>query len=65
MSLIPPQYLNAVISIEVENLDHNKVSQKRSIATGFLIGKQTGEKNEKGPLYQLLGESDYHKQCLL
>lgn len=53
MSLIPPHYLNTVISIEIENLDNLGALQKRSIATGFMVGNPTGESNEEGPLYRL------------
>jgi hypothetical protein len=45
MALIPPHYLNSVVSIEVENKDDKGVLQKVSIATGFLVGKPTGESN--------------------
>lgn len=57
MSLIPPHYLNSVISIEIES---KGMSQKSSIATGFLVGNPTGESNEKGPLYRLFIVTNRH-----
>lgn len=60
MSLIPPHYLNSVVSIEVENEDTKGVLQKTSIATGFLVGKPTGESNEKGVLYKLFIVTNRH-----
>lgn len=60
MSLIPPHYLNSVVSIEVENKDEKGVLQKTSIATGFLVGKPTGESNDKGPLYRLFVVTNKH-----
>lgn len=61
MSLIPPHYLNSVVSIEVENKDEKGEPQKSSIATGFLVGKPTGESNEKGaPLYNLFIVTNKH-----
>lgn len=60
MSLIPPHYLNSVVSIEIENKEINGSMQKISIATGFLIGKQTGESNDKGPLYRLFIVTNRH-----
>lgn len=60
MSLIPPQYLNSVVSIEVENSVGNGVPQKNSIATGFLVGKPTGESSDKGPLYRLYIVTNRH-----
>ena len=44
MSLIPPQYLNAVLSIEIENKQQKGEIKKRSIATGFLVGKEIYKK---------------------
>lgn len=60
MSLIPPHYLNSVVSIEVENKNAKGVLQKTSIATGFLVGKPTGESNEKGALYKLFIVTNRH-----
>jgi len=60
MSLIPPHYLNSVVSIEVENKDDKGALQKVSIATGFLIGKPTGGSNEKGPLYTIFIVTNRH-----
>ena len=48
MALIPPAYLNSVISIGVEKKNEKNEPIFRSIATGFLVGKPIGEKNEKG-----------------
>lgn len=53
MALIPPQYLNSVISIEVDAKDTTGEPVKRSIATGFLIAIPTGKSNEKGTLYNV------------
>lgn len=60
MSLIPPHYLNSVISIEIESLDSKGMPQKSSIATGFLVGNPTGESNDKGPLYRLFIVTNKH-----
>lgn len=60
MSLIPPHYLNSVISIETESLDSKGVSQKNSIATGFLVGNPTGGSNEKVSLYRLFIVTNRH-----
>lgn len=57
MSLIPPHYLNAVVSIAIEN---KETSKKTSIATGFLVGRPTGESSDKGPLYQLFIVTNRH-----
>ena len=48
MALIPPAYLNSVVSIGVEKKNKESKSEFESWATGFLIGKSTGDKNEKG-----------------
>lgn len=47
MALIPPAYLNAVLSIGVEIKNEKNEPVFKSIATGFLIGQPIGEKNEK------------------
>jgi len=60
MALIPAPYLNSVISIEVDNKDNKGLIHKVSIATGFLIGKQTGKTNEKGNLYALFVVTNRH-----
>lgn len=60
MSLIPPSYLNSVVSIEIENIDSKGVAQKSSIATGFLVGRPTGESNEMGVLYRLFIVTNRH-----
>ena len=60
MSLIPPHYLNSVISIEIESLDNKGMLQKSSIATGFLVGNPTGESNDNGPLYRLFIVTNKH-----
>ena len=60
MSLIPPDYLNSVISIEVENKDEQGVLRKVSIATGFLVGKPTGENKGKGFLYKYFIVTNRH-----
>lgn len=60
MSLIPPHYLNSVVSIESESLDNKGMSQKSSIATGFLVGKPTGERNDKGVLYRVFVVTNRH-----
>lgn len=48
MALIPPAYLNSVISIGVSTKNEKDESIFRSLATGFLVGKPIREKNEKG-----------------
>jgi len=48
MALIPPAYLNSVISIGVSIKNEKDESTFKSLATGFLVGKPVGEKNEKG-----------------
>ncbi len=48
MALIPPAYLNSVLSIGVEKKNEKDEPVFRSIATGFLVGKPIGEKNDKG-----------------
>lgn len=60
MALIPPHYLNAVLSIEVENKQTNGEIKKRSIATGFLVGKEVGENNEKEKLFKLFIVTNRH-----
>ena len=60
MSLIPPHYLNSVMSIEVENKDDQGVLQKKSIATGFLVGKPVGESKENGASYRLFIVTNRH-----
>jgi S1-C subfamily serine protease len=44
MALIPPQYLDAVVSIGVKN----SVNEYIWIGTGFLIGTPNGKKNDMG-----------------
>ncbi|MEK7608782.1 MAG: serine protease [Patescibacteria group bacterium] len=48
MALIPPAYLNSVISIGVKARDGEGKPIFKSLATGFLIGKAITEKDEKG-----------------
>jgi len=48
MALIPPAYLNSVVSIGVEKKNDKNEAEFKSLATGFLIGKAVGEKNEQG-----------------
>lgn len=48
MALIPPAYLNSVLSIGLEKKNEKDELIFRSIATGFLVGKPIGEKNDKG-----------------
>lgn len=48
MALIPPAYLNSVLSIGVEQKNEKGEPIFKSIATGFLVGKPIGEKNDKG-----------------
>lgn len=48
MALIPPPYLNSVISIGVNVKNEKDEPVFKSLATGFLVGKSIGEKNEKG-----------------
>lgn len=44
MSLLPKQYLDAVVSIEIPRGDKNY----KSIATGFLVGFSIGQKDQNG-----------------
>ncbi|MEN9558184.1 MAG: hypothetical protein RL141_553 [Candidatus Parcubacteria bacterium] len=60
MALIPPHYLNSIVSIEVEGKNEKGELQKTSIATGFLVGKATGETNDRGPLYRLFMVTNRH-----
>lgn len=60
MALIPPHYLNSVVSIEIEGKNDKGEPQAISIATGFLVGKATGESNDKGPLYRLFLVTNRH-----
>lgn len=60
MSLIPPGYLNSVVSIEVEIRNDNGALQKTSIATGFLVGKPTGESDAVGPLFKIFIVTNRH-----
>ena len=48
MALIPPAYLNSVISIGVNVTNDRDEQVFKSLATGFLVGKPIGEENEKG-----------------
>ena len=48
MALIPPAYLNSVISIGESIKNEKDEPIFKSLATGFLVGKPIGEKNEKG-----------------
>jgi len=48
MALIPPAYLNSVVSIGVEKKNDKDEPEFKSLATGFLVGKAVGEKNEQG-----------------
>lgn len=61
MALIPPEYLKAVVSIEVDSKDNSGKPTKKSIATGFLLGTLRGEKNDKGEdLYNLSMVTNRH-----
>ncbi|HBB49699.1 TPA: hypothetical protein DEQ22_01075 [Candidatus Nomurabacteria bacterium] len=61
MALIPPHYLNSVVSIEVERKNDKGELEKVSIATGFLVGKKTGKANEKGsPLFKVFLVTNRH-----
>ena len=48
MALIPPAYLNSVVSIGVEGKNEKNEPIFKSLATGFLVGKSVGEKNQEG-----------------
>lgn len=48
MALIPPAFLNSVVSIGVETKNDKGEAVFKSLATGFLIGKAVGEKNAEG-----------------
>lgn len=61
MALIPPAYLNSVISIGIERKNEKGEPEFKSLATGFLIGKAVGEKNEKGQQpYRLFAVTNRH-----
>ncbi len=61
MALIPPAYLNSVLSIGVETKNEKGEPIFKSLATGFLVGKPTGEKNDKGePLFRLFVVTNSH-----
>lgn len=60
MALIPQQYLNSVISIEVEGIDNTGSLKKTSIATGFLVGYPTRESSEGQELYRLFIVTNRH-----
>jgi hypothetical protein len=60
MALIPPHYLNSVVSIGIEDTDENGKPIITSIATGFLVGKATGQTNDAGPLYKLFIVTNKH-----
>lgn len=60
MALIPPQFLNSLVSIGVEGKNEKGEPQFSSIATGFLIGKEA-TKNEKGEsLYRVFIVTNRH-----
>jgi len=46
MALIPIQYFDAVVSIEVDSKDSDGKPAKKSVATGFLLGTPMGEKDK-------------------
>jgi len=48
MALIPPAYLNSVISIGAEGKNEKDEPIFQSSATGFLVGKPVRDKNEQG-----------------
>ena len=48
MALIPPAYLNSVVSIGVEQKNEHNEPVFKSVATGFLVGQPLGEKDENG-----------------
>jgi len=57
MALLPPQFLDAVVALGTENDD----GTFRGMATGFLYGQPTGEKDEHGELlYRLLLVTNRH-----
>ena len=61
MALIPPHYLKAVASINLESKDSNGAPFKMAIATGFLLGVLNGEKNAKGEdLFSLFFVTNRH-----
>jgi hypothetical protein len=55
MALLPNSYLDAVLSIGTEEKDNFK-----TLATGFLAGFLTGEKNEQGNLYKVFLVTNRH-----
>jgi hypothetical protein len=48
MALIPPAYLNSVVSIGIESKNQKNEPVFKSLATGFLVGNPVGEKNKQG-----------------
>jgi len=71
MALIPPHYLNSVVSIEIDSKDSNMQSIKKSIATGFLVGNEVGQNDKQEKLFKLFIVTNRHvfqdqktKKCL-
>lgn len=63
MALIPPDYLNSVVSIEKEQKNDKDELQKISVATGFLIGKAVSKNKDEKPLYRVFLITNRHVFC--
>jgi len=60
MSLIPPHYLNSVVSIEIENKNSEGEIIKKSIATGFLVGNAINVKQGEETRFQIFIVTNRH-----
>lgn len=60
MALIPPRYLNSVVSIEVERTNDQGEAKITSVATGFLVGKAIGKKDDKGTHFRAFLVTNRH-----
>lgn len=60
MALIPPAYLNSVISIGVENKNEKGEPVFRSTATGFLLGKAVSNEDEGQQQFRLFVVTNRH-----
>ena len=61
MALIPPHYLKSVLSIGVEGKNDKGEIKFVSTATGFIVGKPTGQNNPEGkPLFKLFVVTNRH-----
>lgn len=60
MALLPPEYLKSMVSIRsIVGIEDDQV-KTMSVATGFLAGYKTGEKNDDGDLYRIFLVTNKH-----